>query len=81
VAPTPRDLRIRLADNIRAAAARKEMPLNALADFAGVSRAQLYDALSGKKSVTIAWLSRLALALDVEVWELLAPESVVRRRR
>ena len=49
------------------------MALNSLADFATVSRSQLYDVIAGNKGTTIDWLAKVATALDVEPWELLRP--------
>ena len=43
----------------------RKMSLNALVDFAGVSRSQLYDVLSGKKSASIDWIAKISDALDV----------------
>lgn len=47
------------------------MSLNSLADFAGVSRSQLYDVLSGKKAASIDWLAKISDALDIEPSKLL----------
>ncbi len=68
-----RQLRRVLASNIRKQLQKKKMTANHLADFAGVSRSQLFDLLAGRKSVTIDWLAKLASALGVPPWELLAP--------
>lgn len=65
------ELRAVLAANIRATARRKRVTLTALADFAAVSRAQMFEVLAMKTSPTIDWLSRVAFALDVEPFELL----------
>lgn len=51
------------------------MSLNKLADFAGVSRAQLYNFLSGKNDVTLGWLDSVAEALDIDVLELVVPRE------
>ena len=66
-------LRSLLATNLRALATEKKLTLTALADFAAVSRAQLFNVLAGKMSPTLDWLAKVASALDVEPWELLAP--------
>ena len=45
--------------------------MNSLADFAGISRSQLFDVLARRKAPSIDWLSKIAQALDVEPWKLL----------
>lgn len=60
-----------IAKNIRALAEEREMSLDSLADFAGVSRRQLYSFLSGEKDATIGWLEKIADALGVELADLL----------
>jgi DNA-binding phage protein len=67
------ELRAVVAENIRRAAAERGSALDALADFAGVSRAQVYAVLAATTSPTLDWLAKVATALDVEVWRLLAP--------
>lgn len=47
--------------------------MNSLADFAGVSRSQLYDMLARRKAASIDWLAKIATALDVPPSQLLAP--------
>ena len=69
------ELRETLAANIRKAAERKGMSLNALADFADVSRSQLYDVLGSNKAATVDWIAKVADVLDVEPWELLKPSA------
>lgn len=54
-----------MAVNIRAAAKARGVGLNALADFAGVGRTQLYHVLAERKAATTDWLARLAEALEV----------------
>ncbi len=65
------DLRATVAHNIRVTADERGIALNTLADFAGVSRSQLFNVLGGTSSVSLDWLARIAKALDVEPWELL----------
>lgn len=65
------ELRAVLAENIRAAAEAKGLSITALADFATVSRSQMFDVLACKTSPTIDWLGRVAGALDVPPHELL----------
>ena len=69
-------LRRLVAGNIRRFAREKNVPINSLADFAGVSRTQLYDFLAGRKGISLDWLEKIALALEVEPWRLLAPPGV-----
>ncbi len=69
----PTELRRLLAAHIRAAAKAKGLGLNAAADFAAVSRAQLFVVLKRSTAPTTDWLAKLAGALDIEPWRLLAP--------
>lgn len=55
-----------LARNVRLHAKRRGLALNSLADFASVSRSQLYDLLARRKAASIDWLAKIAKALDVE---------------
>jgi lambda repressor-like predicted transcriptional regulator len=59
--------------DLAALAKRKRLAINALADFAGVSRSQLYDVLATRKGASIDWLAKVATALEIQPWELLAP--------
>lgn len=68
---SPSQRRRLVARNIRHRAKAKRMPLNSLADLAGVSRSQLYDVLRFKKAASTNWISRLANALDAEPSDLL----------
>jgi DNA-binding phage protein len=77
----PRELRTLLAKNIRLAAKRKRVALTALADFAGVSRSQVFSVLKSATSPTLDWVAKVATALDVEPWQLLAPRAVKREPR
>jgi len=72
-------LRAVVAENIRGAARRKKVTLNALADFATVSRAQMFNVLAGTSSPTTDWLAKVATALEVEPWQLLAPRFFKKR--
>lgn len=75
-------LRAVLARNLRAFARERGIGHSALADFAGVSRAQLYAVLARKTSPTVDWLSKIGEALEVDVWRLLAsPTSRAKRSR
>ena len=61
-----------LARNIRAFARKKKVTLTRLADFAGVGKSQLFRVLSGETSPSLRWIVKVADALDVEPWQLLA---------
>ena len=50
------------------------MSLDSLADFAGVSRRQLYNFLAGEHDITLGWLAKIAAALEVE------PAALLTRR-
>lgn len=69
-------MRALLAENLRAAAERKGYTLTQLADFATVSRAQLFNVLKCETSPTVEWLTKVAAALEAEPWQLLAPRTV-----
>lgn len=69
----PDALRSLLAENIRAFAAARGVTLTNLADFAGVSRAQLFAVLAKSTAPTTDWLAKVAEALEVELWRLLVP--------
>ena len=64
-----------VAANIRFYAAEKPMSLDSVADFAGVSRRQLYNFLSGEHDITLGWLDKIARALEVEPATLLTPRE------
>lgn len=75
------ELRALVAKNIRVAARTKGVALNALADFAAVSRSQLFAILASETSPTLDWMAKIATALDVEPWQLLAPRTTKRDGR
>ena len=77
----PRELRALVARNVRAIAKRKRVALTALADFAGVSRSQVFAVLKSATSPTLDWIAKVATALDVEPWQLLAPRAAKRDGR
>jgi hypothetical protein len=77
----PQALRALLAKNIRRHAARKGLAMNALADFAAVSRSQLYDVLASRKAASVDWVAKVAVALEVQPWDLLAPAATRRSPR
>ena len=68
---SPSQLRRVLARNIRQTAKKRGTSLNSLADFAGVSRSQLYDVLGSRKAASVDWIARIATALDTEPGKLL----------
>ena len=53
-------------------AKERGISLNRLADFAGVSQAQMYNVLAGRKSPTLKWLDKIAAVLEVSVADLVA---------
>lgn len=67
------ELHQRVADRIREIAERRKLPVTHLPDRAGVGRSHFWDVIAGRSSPTLAWLVRVAAALDVDVAELLAP--------
>jgi len=68
----PSALRALVAKNVRAVAKRRGVALTALADFAAVSRSQLFAVLASETSPTLDWIAKVATALDVEPWQLLS---------
>lgn len=74
----PAELRRLVARNIRAAARKKRLALTALADFAGISRSQLFAVLARATSPTLDWLAKVATALDVEPSDLVASSRTKR---
>ena len=65
------ELHARIAGNLRQLAERQGIPLSHLPDHAGVGRSHFWEVLAGRKSPTLAWLVRVATALDVDIGELL----------
>lgn len=60
-----------IARRITASAKRKNLSVNKLADFAGVSRGYVSELLRGKKSVSVKTLAKIAAALDVDLRDLI----------
>ena len=60
-----------LRDNLAIAIVDSKLRTNHVADFAGVSRSQLYDVLNQSKSPTIDFLDALAGPLGVQTFQLL----------
>lgn len=74
-----REVRRILARNLRAYARARGLTFNRVADFAAVSRSQIFAVLARKTSPTVTWLVRVSKVLKCEPWELLAPQSSSRR--
>jgi transcriptional regulator with XRE-family HTH domain len=66
------ELHRRVARHIRERAQGKNIPLSHLADRAAVARSHFWEVLAGRKSPTLAWIGRIATALEVDAAELLA---------
>lgn len=66
-----RGIRYTLANNLRRAIEKQGLGVNKLADFAGVSRSQLYDVLGSKKGASVDWIDKVAEVLQMEPWQLL----------
>ena len=62
-----------VAENLRAAARRRRMSLNKLADFAGVNRPHLLRVVAGKAEATVGWLAGVAGALQLDLRDLFDP--------
>lgn len=67
------ELHRRIAANIRRIARAKKLVLTHLPDHAGVGRGHFFAVLAGERSPTIAWLAKIASALDVDVSDLVRP--------
>lgn len=57
---------------VRAAAKARGVQLTHVPDLAGVSRSHFWDVLAGRKSPTVSWLTKVAVALRSEPSELLS---------
>ncbi len=64
-----------MAQNVRRATEKQGLGVNKLADFAGVSRSQLYDVLGSKKGASVDWIDKIAEVLKMEPWQLLRPDG------
>ena len=71
----PLDLRRTIAANIRRLAKERGLSLNRLADFAATSRSTFHKALAAEHAMTTDRLCRIANALEVRPWKLLADED------
>ena len=68
-------LRRNLAKNIKSLLAKRGWSLTVLADFAGVSRAQMYKIVGEQHAASIDWLQKVSKALEVDPWNLLKPPN------
>ena len=50
----------------------RKIPVSHLPDRADVARSHFWEVLAGRKSPTLAWIGRIATALEVDAAELLA---------
>jgi SOS-response transcriptional repressor LexA len=62
----------RLVTSVRAAAKARGVQLTHVPDLAGVSRSHFWDVLAGRKSPTVAWLSKVAVAVRRDPADLLS---------
>ena len=67
------ELHRRVIEHIRELAEQRGIAISHLPDRAGVARSHFWDVLAGRKSPTLSWLERIAVALEVDVVELLLP--------
>lgn len=66
--------------SIRRLAKERGIVLSHLPDRASVARSHFWNVLAGKKSPTLAWMSQIATALDVDPTDLLARRASVTKR-
>jgi hypothetical protein len=66
----------RVVSRIRETAARRKIPVTHLPDRAAVGRSHFWNVIAGRSSPTLAWLARIAAALEVDVADLVAPSPV-----
>lgn len=75
----------RVVDRIRAIAEERGITVTHLPDRAAVGRSHFWDVMAGRSSPTLAWLVRVAEALDVDVGDLVAAkradDAAARKRR
>ena len=76
----PGELKAVFAQRVTSLAKRRQLSINRLADFAGISRGFLSDVLRCRKAPTLRTIACVADALEVEPWELLKPEARDRPR-
>lgn len=66
------DFHQRVVDRIREVAEKRRIPVTHLPDRAGVGRSHFWEVMAGRASPTLAWLEKVAAALDVDPGELVA---------
>jgi len=64
------DLQARMVAAVRAISKRRGITITHLPDRAAVSRSHFWEVLGGRTSPTLAWVTRIAKALDVKPIEL-----------
>jgi transcriptional regulator with XRE-family HTH domain len=79
----PGRLNANFAKNVRAFAEARGMPINSLADFAGVSRSYLYALLGRRRrnGPTLAFVEKVGDVLGVDPWDLVLPEHLQKPAR
>ncbi len=73
------ELQARVVARIRELAKASRLAVSHLPDHAGVSRSHFWEVMAGRKSPTLQWLDRIAVALSVDAVELLKPVGKVSR--
>ena len=53
----------------------RKIPISHLPDRAAVARSHFWEVLAGRKSPTLAWIGRIATALEVDPAELFARDQ------
>ncbi len=71
------ELQAHLCRNIRRLANHRQVTLSAMADQAGVAKAQLYRVVSGQSSPSLDWIAKLARGLKIDPFSLLQPANVI----
>jgi transcriptional regulator with XRE-family HTH domain len=74
---TERDLRVILSQNIRRLCGYRKLSQAEFAEKVDISIPFLIDIENGKKWVSPATLAKIAEALDIQVYELLKPQTVI----
>ena len=65
------ELHRRMVRRIRETARERRIPVTHLPDRAAVSRSHFWDVMAGRKSPTLVWLGKVALALEIDAGELI----------
>ena len=74
-------LQRRVVRRIREISKTKKIPVTHLPDRAGVARSHFWDVLAVRKSPTLAWLAKVAAALEVDPGELVVKTRASRTDR